>query len=151
MTVRDRPLDPPQRIPREKWRFVDDRNVAIDGGFELGRIYDVVYRARDPRVLGCGLAGTRDLISFLKHAIGDANPVRGIRLAYGWEISQSGRFLRHFLYEGFSEDEQGRTVFDGVMDEVGGAGRGSTSLPPRCLGGEKHGAVRRSRGSEDGR
>jgi hypothetical protein len=81
MTVRDRPLDPPQRIAREKWRFVDDTNVALDGGFELGRIYDVVYRARDPRVLGCVLAGTRDLISFLKHATGDANPVRGIRLA----------------------------------------------------------------------
>jgi hypothetical protein len=125
MTVRDRPLDPPQRIAREKWRFVDDRNVAIDGGFELGRIYDVVYRARDPRVLGCGLAGTRDLIGFLKHETSDANPVRGIRLAYGWGVSQSGRFLRHFLYEGFNEDEQGRMAFDGVMDEVGGAGRGS--------------------------
>src|SRR5580658_219323 len=125
MTVRDRPLDPPQRIAREKWRFVDDRNVALDGGFELGRIYDVVYRARDPRVLGCGLAGARDLISFLKHATGDANPVRGIHLAYGWGVSQSGRFLRHFLYEGFNEDEQGQRVFDGVIDEVGGAGRGS--------------------------
>jgi hypothetical protein len=125
MTVRDRAIDPPQRIAREKWRFVDDVNVALDGGFELGRIYDVVYRARDPRVLGCGLAGTRDLISFLKYTTGDANPVRGIRLAYGWGISQSGRFLRHFLYEGFNEDEQRRMVFDGVIDEVGGAGRGS--------------------------
>jgi len=50
---------------------------VLDGGFELGRIYDVVYRARDPRVLGCGRAGTRDLIGFLKHAV-DSNPVRGI-------------------------------------------------------------------------
>jgi hypothetical protein len=125
MTVRDRPLDPPQRIPREKWRFVDDVNVTLDGGFELGRIYDVVYRARDPRVLGCGLAGTRDLISFVKHTSGAANPLAGIRIAYGWGVSQSGRFLRHFLYEGFNEDEQGRQVFDGVIDEVGGAGRGS--------------------------
>jgi hypothetical protein len=125
MTVRDRPLDPPQRIPRDKWRFVDDVTVTLDGGFELGRIYDVVYRARDPRVLGCGLAGTRDLISFLKHTSGDANPLAGIKFAYGWGVSQSGRFLRHFLYEGFNEDEQGRQVFDGVFDEVGGAGRGS--------------------------
>ena len=125
MTVRDRPTDTPQRIPREKWRFVNDSSVTLDGGFELGRIYDVVYRARDPRVIGCGLAGTRDLISFLKYAKSDANPLRGIRFAYGWGVSQSGRVLRHFLYEGFNEDEQGKQVFDGVIDEVGGAGRGS--------------------------
>jgi hypothetical protein len=125
MTVRDRPLDAPQQIPRDKWRFVNDSSVSLEAGFELGRIYDVVYRARDPRVVGCGLAGTRDLISFLKTEQGDANPLRGIRVAYGWGVSQSGRFLRHFLYEGFNEDEQGSRVFDGVIDEVGGAGRGS--------------------------
>ena len=125
MTVRDRVLDPPQRIPRAKWHFIDDTTVALEGGFEPGRIYDVVYRARDPRVVGVGLAGTRDLISFLKYTNTEANPVRGVRLAYGWGVSQSGRLLRHFLYEGFNEDEQGRQVFDGVIDEVGGAGRGS--------------------------
>lgn len=124
MTVRDGTIAAPQRIPREKWHFVDDSTVALEGGFEPGRIYDVVYRARDPRVLGTGLAGTRDLISFLKHS-DEGNPLPGIRFAYGWGVSQSGRFLRHFLYEGFNEDEQGRKVFDGVIDEVGGAGRGS--------------------------
>ena len=125
MTVRDRPTDPPQIVARSKWHFVGDSSVAADGGFELGRIYDVVYRARDPRIVGTGLAGTRDLISFLKYDRTDGNPVPGIRLAYGWGVSQSGRFLRHFLYEGFNEDEQSRIVFDGVIDEVGGAGRGS--------------------------
>jgi hypothetical protein len=125
MTVRDRPTDPPRPVAREKWRFAGDANVQVDGGFELGRIYDVVYRARDPRVLGTGLAGTRDFISFLKNDRTDGNPCRGIRIAYGWGISQSGRFLRHLLYEGFNEDENGKPVFDGVIDEVGGAGRGS--------------------------
>ena len=125
MTVRDRPADPPQRIPRNRWRFSGESTVTLDGGFELGRIYDVVYRARDPRVLGCGLAGTRDFISFLKYSDTAANPLRGVRWAYGWGVSQSGRFLRHFLYEGFNEDAEGRRVFDGVIDEVGGAGRGS--------------------------
>ena len=125
LTVRDRPLDSPRRIPRERWRFAGDGAITLDGGFELGRIYDVVYRARDPRVLGCGLAGTRDLISFFKYSRDAANPLAGLRLAYGWGISQSGRFLRHFLYEGFNADEQGRRVFDGIFDEVGGAGRGS--------------------------
>jgi hypothetical protein len=40
-------------------------------------------------------------------------------------VSQTGRFLRHFVYEGFNEDEQGARVFDGLIDQVGGAGRGS--------------------------
>jgi hypothetical protein len=124
MTVRNATIAPPQRIPREKWHFIDDSLVALDGGFEPGRIYDVVYRARDPRVVGTGLAGTRDLISFLKYS-DTGNPLRGVRFAYGWGVSQSGRLLRHFLYEGFNEDERGRRVFDGVIDEVGGAGRGS--------------------------
>ena len=105
MTVRDRPADAPQIIPRLKWHFVGDSGVAAHGGFELGRIYDLVYRARDPRVVGTGLAGTRDLISFLKYDQTDANPMRGIRIAYGWGVSQSDRLLRHFLYEGFNEDE----------------------------------------------
>jgi hypothetical protein len=125
MTVRDRPTDPPRLVPRAKWHFAGDASVTIDGGFELGRIYDVVYRARDPRVVGTGLAGTRDFVSFLKNDRSEGNPVPGIRIAYGWGVSQSGRFLRHFLYEGFNEDEQSKQVFDGVIDEVGGAGRGS--------------------------
>jgi len=125
MTVRSRPLDPPQRIPRDKWRFVDGSSVALEGGFEPGRIYDVVYRAREPRVQGCSLAGTRDLVSFLKYTRTEDNPLGGVRLAYGWGASQSGRFLRHLIYQGFNADEQGRQVFDGVLDEVGGAGRGS--------------------------
>jgi hypothetical protein len=124
--VRTLPLDPPQLIERNRWRFAGPATVALDGGFEPGRIYDVVYRARDPRVVGCGLAGTRDLISFFKHAGPAAgNPMPGITLAIGWGVSQTGRFLRHFLYEGFNEDERGRRVFDGVFDQVGGAGRGS--------------------------
>jgi hypothetical protein len=125
MTVRDNPTAKGQVIPRSRWHFVDGGTVALDAGFEPGRIYDVVYRSADPRVLGCGLAGTRDLVSFLKYDTSAENPMPGIRHATGWGVSQSGRFLRHFLYQGFNEDEQGRRVFDGVFDQVGGAGRGS--------------------------
>jgi hypothetical protein len=125
MTVRDDPVAKGQIIPRSKWRFVDGGTVALDGGFEPGRIYDVVYRTADPRVLGCGLAGTRDLISFFKHDTSSDNPSPGLRVAIGWGVSQSGRFLRHFLYQGFNSDEKGRRVFDGVFDQVGGSGRGS--------------------------
>ena len=126
LLVRTLPTDPPREIARNTWRFTGPGTVTLDRGFEPGLIYDVVYRARDPRVIGVGVAGTRDLISFFKHADAAAgNPMPGIRLALGWGVSQTGRFLRHLVYEGFNEDERGRRVFDGVFDQVGGAGRGS--------------------------
>jgi hypothetical protein len=130
MTVRDEPIARGQLIPRSKWRFVDGAagplsNVSLDGGFEPGRIYDVVYRTSDPKVVGVGLSGARDLISFLKYDTSAENPMPGLRYAIGWGVSQSGRYLRHFLYQGFNEDEAGRKVFDGVFDQVGGSGRGS--------------------------
>lgn len=125
MTVRDRRLDRPTVVPRATWRFVDEGTVTLDGGFEPGRIYDVVYRARDPRIVGCGLAGTRDLISYLRNGVGRDHPMPGITAAIAWGNSQSGRFLRHFVYQGFNQDEAGRQVFDGILDEAGGAGRGS--------------------------
>jgi hypothetical protein len=125
MTVRDEPTAKGQVIPRSRWRFTDGQTVALDGGFEAGRIYDVLYKTADPRVLGCGLAGTRDLVSFFKYDTSPDNPSPGLKSALGWGVSQSGRFLRHFLYQGFNADEQGRRVFDGVFDQVGGAGRGS--------------------------
>jgi hypothetical protein len=123
--VRDEPTAKGEVVPRSRWRFVDDQTVALDGGFEPGRIYDVVYRSADPRIVGFGLSGTRDLVSFLRYDATDGNPVRGTTHAIGWGVSQSGRFLRHFVYQGFNEDEQGRQVFDGIFDQVGGAGRGS--------------------------
>lgn len=126
LVVRTLPTDTPQELPRARWRFTGPGAITLDGGFEAGRIYDVIYRARDPRVVGCGLAGTRDLVSFFKYADQAAgNPLPGIRHAIGWGVSQTGRFLRHFVYQGFNADERGRQVFDGVLDQVGGAGRGS--------------------------
>ena len=125
MTVRDRPTDPPQVVPRSRWRFTEPSVVTLDGGFEPGRIYDVVYLSQDPRVVGTGLAGTRDIVSFFKYETGEDNPLPGIEFALAWGVSQTGRFLRHFLYQGFNEDEAGRQVFDGVINQVGGAGRGS--------------------------
>jgi len=126
MIVRTLPTDPPQEIARDRWRFSGPATVTIDRGFEAGHIYDVIYRARDPRVVGVGLSGTRDLVSFFKHATAaDGNPLPGITLALGWGVSQTGRYLRHFVYQGFNEDERGARVFDGLIDQVGGAGRGS--------------------------
>ena len=123
--VRDHATDPPRELPRRSWRFDGPTSVALDGGFEPGRLYEVVYKSRDPRVMGCGFAATRDLVSFFKNEPGASNPLAGTSLAYAHGISQSGRFLRHLLYQGFNQDEQGRRVFDGVIAEVAGAGRGS--------------------------
>jgi len=126
LLVRTLPTDPPREIARATWRFTGPGTITLDRGFEPGLIYDVVYRARDPRVIGVGLSGTRDIVSFFKHATAaQGNPMPGINAAIGWGVSQTGRFLRHFVYEGFNEDEQGRRVFDGLIDQVGGAGRGS--------------------------
>jgi len=125
MTVRDLPLDEPETVARERWRFVEPGIVELDSGFSPGKIYDVVYRSERPKVVGAGLSGTRDLVSFFKHDASERNPLSGIRFAIGWGVSQTGRFLRHFVYQGFNADEDDRIVFDGIIDQVGGAGRGS--------------------------
>jgi len=97
-------------------------------GFEPGKIYEVVYRAKDPVVAGLGPAAVRDTVSFLKHGEAEtplSDQRNYIKRVIGFGISQSGRFLRTFLYDGFNQDEKNRRVFDGVWAAVAGAGRGS--------------------------
>jgi hypothetical protein len=99
------------------------------GALEPGFIYDVWYTARDPWVLGVGFAATRDWVAFLRREAGDAerpNPLARAQpyasvLATG--ISQSGRFLRHFLELGMNRDAEGRRVFDGMLIHVAGIGK----------------------------
>jgi hypothetical protein len=131
LTVRNTPLDERQVIAKSDWSFAhivndtltpSDRHIYLKAGFEPGRIYELVYVAKDPVVVGLGLAGVRDLVSYFKH-----NPaaVAPTRRAYALGISQSGRFLRHLVYQGFNADEEGRQVFDGLLIHVAGAGIGS--------------------------
>jgi hypothetical protein len=96
-------------------------------GFEPKKIYEVVYRAQDPPLVGVGPAAVRDTLSHLKYRGADelALPRDAVRRAIAFGISQSGRFLRTYLYYGFNEDESGRRVFDGIMAHVAGGGRGS--------------------------
>src|SRR5581483_5116203 len=64
--------------------------------------------------------------SFMKHPGADGSLVglqQGLRYAYTFGSSQSGRFLRGFLYEGFNTDEKDRQVFDGVLSHIAGASR----------------------------
>lgn len=126
--VRDTVLGPRTLLPHSAWRFRDATHVTLSGGFVSGRIYEVIYEAQDPVVAGLGLAGVRDFVSFLKYGGPDTeinNEKDHIKRAIGFGVSQSGRFLREFLYDGFNEDESHRRVFDGVWSHVAGAGRGS--------------------------
>ena len=106
-------------IPRSQWR-VAGHTVTLDSGFEPGRTYEISYRAASPPVAGLGYAAVRDTAAWLKHQPDALAPVR---FAYGYGSSQSGRFLRGFLYEGFNTDEHDRQVFDGVMAHIAGASR----------------------------
>jgi len=122
LTVRGGRDAPRELVPPFRWRFSAPDRITLEGGFTSGRIYELVYRARDPRVVGLGLAAIRDIIAYAKHGEDCPFPVtRGV--AFG--ISQTGRFLRMFLYQGFNTDEQGRAAYDGLLIHAAGAGRGS--------------------------
>jgi hypothetical protein len=124
--VREHAEAPAVPVPRGAWRFPDARSVALDGGFEPGRIYDCYYRAENPPVVGLGFTAVRDTAGFLRWgAAGEGNPCAGtIDRSYVFGVSQSGRFLRHLLYLGLDEDEAGRFVWDAVVPHVAGARRG---------------------------
>jgi alpha/beta hydrolase family protein len=131
LTVRDTPSGERQTIARNEWSFAhvadgkltpDPHYVHLNSGFVPGRIYELVYVGKDPVVVGVGLAAVRDFLSYLKF---DPQATAPVKRAYAVGISQSGRFLRHFLYQDFNADEQGRQVMDGVIAHVAGAGRGS--------------------------
>lgn len=122
-------------IPRDAWTFSDSTHVTMSAGFEPGKIYEVVYQAKDPVLVGLGPAAIRDAVSYLKFGgavAGDAGPLAdfhsGVQRTLGFGISQSGRFLRTFLYDGFNQDESSRRVFDGVWAMIAGAGRGGFNL-----------------------
>ena len=106
-------------MARSRWR-VSGHTVTLDGGFDPGRTYEISYRAANPPIAGLGFVALRDTTAWLKH---QADALAPVRYAYAFGLSQSGRMLRSFLYEGFNTDEHDRQVFDGVMAHVAGAGR----------------------------
>jgi len=131
LTVRDSRNATRNVIPRDQWQFAhtvggkltpSNRHIHLNGGFQPGRIYEYVYVASDPVVAGGGFAAVRDFASYVKHNPNAITPAQRV-IAEG--ISQNGRFLRNFLYEGFNADEDGRIALDGVLAHVAGAGRGS--------------------------
>lgn len=131
LTVRDGREAPRRIVPRDEWDFLAPAEgpdigrltrIRVDGGFQAGKIYELVYRTQDPRIVGLGLAAIRDVASYAKYNLDAAFPVHTV-VAFG--VSQTGRFLRHFLYQGFNADEAGRRAVDGMLIHTAGAGRGS--------------------------
>jgi hypothetical protein len=127
LTVREREVDPRATPPGLAWRLIDDLHVEITRptarGYDRGAIFEFIYRARDPIVMGIGFAAIRDFVAFLRHATNDNPLCSGIRHAAGFGISQSGRVLRDLVYYGFNQDLAGRQVFDGILPVVAGSRR----------------------------
>ncbi|MCU1292899.1 MAG: hypothetical protein JWP08_1749 [Bryobacterales bacterium] len=131
LTWRDSREGPRQVIPRSRWQFAHLMNgrleasrrfIHLNEGFQPGKIYEYIYVVSDPVIAGLGFAAVRDFAAYAKYAKDAIAPA--VRV-YGEGISQNGRFLRDFLYEGFNADEEGRMALDGVLAHVAGAGRGS--------------------------
>jgi hypothetical protein len=135
VTVRAAWADPRQTPPKLAGRLVDPITIEIarPDGFDAGALYEVTYTARDPALTGMSFAAVRDVASFLRHDRSAANPLLAglnpsVNRAIGFGVSQSGRFLRDFLYLGFNEDTKGRVVFDGLMPHIAGSRRMATNL-----------------------
>jgi hypothetical protein len=117
-------------------------NGAFGDGFLMHRGYTIVWvgwefdvspgaevvRIEVPKTAGAesapigglGFAAVRDAASWIKYSSQAAVSAEHA-LAFG--VSQSGRFLRNYLYLGFNTDERGRMVFDGFMSHIAGASR----------------------------
>ncbi|HVB06290.1 MAG TPA: alpha/beta hydrolase domain-containing protein [Acidimicrobiales bacterium] len=139
-------------IPRDRFRFAraldgalteSAEDLALDGGFLPENVYELSYHPLRSPVHGVGLSVARDLVSALREDAaavlgGGAAPV-GDTFAFG--VSQSGRYLRQFLFDGLNLDEPGRRVFDAMFVDIAGARRGDFN--------ERYGqvSVNRSEGS----
>ena len=128
MTERESLTGPRRPIPRSAWSFVGSGprapvEVQMEMGFKTGRIYEIVIPSKDPYVVGTGLAGIRDLLSWFKQQPVAGQPPLDRALIFG--ISQSGRVIDTMLYLGLNRDEAGRPAFDGAYSQVPGAGKGA--------------------------
>lgn len=138
-TVADSEYGPKTAIASNRWAFgscptgpaslvPSNVDLCFFDGFDNKKIYELIYQARNPIVMGLGFATTRDLASFLRNESSDdagtPNPVgRGIRRAYAAGGSQTGGYLRDYIYLGFNEDEAGQKVFDGIIPWIAGTDR----------------------------
>ncbi|MBO9649807.1 MAG: hypothetical protein J7605_14965 [Variovorax sp.] len=136
LTRRVNETDPRVAIPASDWRFAncdgganpfpgtaDPARICLNGGFQPNVLYELQYVAKDPKVMGVGLAALRDSISFFRSAAADSagtpNPLAGkIKFTIGQGTSQSGNAMKTFLHLGFNQRLDGGKVFDGIYAHV---------------------------------
>ena len=144
LSVRDAVDGGPRPVPTDRWAFgacpsgeaslaPSTTDICLFDGFDPDQVYELIYPAKNPWVMGLGYAVTRDVASFLRYETADdagtPNPLAasagatGIRRAYGLGISSTGMYLRDWLYLGFNEDEAHRRVFDAVRIHIPGTHR----------------------------
>ncbi|OLC54585.1 MAG: hypothetical protein AUH85_11420 [Chloroflexi bacterium 13_1_40CM_4_68_4] len=116
------------KCPDGKTKTTSNVDICYPAGFSTDFVYDLVYEARDPAVMGLAFAGTRDIVSFLRYDQSDGNPLvakgsgkNAIQWSFGFGSSQSGRFLKDLIYQGFNQDGKGRRVFDGAIPHKPGS------------------------------
>ena len=128
-------FDKPKPIPRDQWQFArmengqvipDPTSLYLKTGFVAGQRYDLIYTAKNSPVLGLGYAAIRDIASAIRYR--KDMPVSA-KYAYLYGASQTGRFVREFLYDGFNADEQGRKAYDVMWAQISGAARGDYVNP----------------------
>ena len=144
LTVRDAIAGERRPVPADGWAFgtcpsgeaslaASTTDICLFDGFDPDKVYELIYPAKNPWVMGLGYAATRDVAAFLRYEAADdagtPNPLAasadatGIRRAYGLGISSTGMYLRDWLYLGFNEDEAHRRVFDAVRIHIPGTHR----------------------------
>jgi len=131
LTVRDQVEGPRFALPRGDWHIEHGTTIVLKGGFDPGRLYEMVYQTENSPVSGTGFAAVRDMVAWLRYG-GNADGGAGLDARYpraiGFGISQSARFLRTMMYEGFNRDEKNRKVFEGLIAIVGAGGRGGFNM-----------------------
>ena len=134
LEVRDMPDGPSRLVPRSNWRFgrfeddgsyvADPSYICAPGKFEKGRLYQIVYTTVGAPVMGLSFAALRDCVSWFKHGSEESVSPIPISYAYAYGRSQTGRFLRTYVYNDFNLDEHGREALDGIVANVAGGMRG---------------------------
>ena len=178
LTRRVHQYDAKELIPNSQWAFADcsttafpgvanTKKVCLQGGFDTNHIYELLYNAKNPVVMGLGFAATRDLNAWLRNSapkgtspgckmlkasepeaatgcpvvVGPSNPLgTAIKYAMTYGSSQSGRWIRTFIELGFNEDENGNRVFDGAIPHKS-SNRGAFNVrwaQPTRLSGTQH-------------
>ena len=115
-------------VSREQWSFArrtaagivtSGSHVHLPQGFKAGQLYQLVFTAQGAPVAGCGLLAIRDAALWLRRS-----HLGAYRNVLGFGVSQTGRFLRQFLYEGLNGSVTDERAFDGLLVNIAGGQRG---------------------------